>query len=110
MKREIYEVHMGYVNANGYHASDPTGYPKVVDSATAEYGNDIEKALKKAYGYLGAAESTLSTQDHQVGYCYLIRSSDGKQIECRKFGRIADLPDPEPEPEPEPEEGGEQDG
>lgn len=99
MTREIFEVHMAYVNAAGYHASDPSGYPKVIDSKTAEYDNDIEKARKKAYGYLGAAESALSTQDNQVGYCYIIRVSDGKQIECRKFGRIADLPDPEPEPE-----------
>lgn len=97
MRREIYEVHMAYVNADGYHASDPTGYPKVIDSKTAEYNNDIEKAWKKACGYLGAAESALSTQDNQIGFAYIIRVSDGKQVECRRFGRIAELPDPEPE-------------
>ena len=99
MKREIYEVHMGYVNNDGYHASDPTGYPKIEDSQT--HDNDLEQTRRAAYGYLGAAESYLAPRDNQVGYAYIIRSSDGMQIEKRLFGTIADLPDPEPEPEPE---------
>lgn len=106
MKREIYEVHMGYVNADGYHASDPTGYPKIVDSKT--HNNNLEETRRAAYGYLGAAESYLAPRDNQVGYAYIIRSSDGMQIEKRVFGTIADLPDPEPSPEPEPENNGEE--
>lgn len=108
IKREIFEVHIAYVNDAGYHASDPklgnTQYPIVVDSRNNE--DDIEKTLRKAKGYLGAAESTLAGRDDQVSYCYIIRTSDGKQIEKRLFGKIADIivPDPEPEPEPEPEE------
>ena len=106
MKREIYEVHLAYVNADGYHASDPAvdgkTYPRIVDSKAND--NDVEKTLKKAMGFLGAAESFLSTRDDQVGYCYIIRVSDGYQIEKRVFGKLADVevPDPEPEPEPEP--------
>lgn len=123
-KREIYEVHIAYVNEAGYHASDPVlngkQYPLIVDSKNND--NDIEKTLKKAYGYLGGAESILSTRDDQIGYCYIIRVSDGMQIEKRKFGKLENvvIPDEEPEPEPtpepedepedEPEEGGEQDG
>ena len=106
MKREIYEVHLAYVNSDGFHASDPTvdntNYPVVVDSKT--YNNDIETARRIAYGKLGKAESWLSSRDNQVGYAYIIRVRDGFQLEKRKFGEIADLPDPEPEPEPEPEE------
>ena len=107
MKRAIYEVHMGYVNADGFHASDPNvnghQYPVVVDSRSNN--NDVNIALRKAYGYLGEAEKYLSVQtDHQVDYCYIVRVSDGLQIEKRLFGELADLPDPEPEPEPEPEE------
>lgn len=98
VKREIYEVHMAYVNANGYHASDPSGYPKVIDSIN--HNNDLEATLNAAYGYLGAAESAIANKDDQVRYCYIIRVSDGLQIEKRKFGHIHDLPDPEPEPEP----------
>ena len=97
MKREIYEVHMAYVNADGYHASDPSiggkQYPLIVDSKN--HDNSPEKALKSALGYLGAAESVLSTRDDQIGYCYLIRASDGFQIEKRMFGKLAELPDPE---------------
>lgn len=114
MKREIFEVHLAYVNSDGYHASDPnvnnTNYPVVVDSKN--YDNDIEKARRVAYGKLGAAESWLSTRDNQISYAYIIRVSDGVQIEKRMFGQLADLPDPEPtpeetEPEAEPVEGGE---
>lgn len=107
MKREIFEVHLAYVNADGFHASDPnvnnTNYPVIVDSRN--YNNDIEKARTIAYGKLGAAESWLSTRDNQISYAYIIRVSDGVQIEKRIFGSLADLPDPEPEtPEEEPTE------
>ena len=107
IKREIFEVHIGYVNEDGFHASDPklgsTQYPIIVDSRNSE--DDIKAALKKARGYLGAAENTLANRNDQVGYCYIVRSSDGLQIEKRVFGEIADIivPDPEPEPEPQPE-------
>ena len=108
MKREIYEVHLAYVNADGYHASDPsiggTQYPRVVDSKNND--NSPEKALRKAYGYLGAAESVIANRDDQVSYCYIIRVSDGYQIEKRVFGKLAELPGPEPEPEPEVENNG----
>lgn len=101
MKREIYEVHLAYVNSDGYHASDPSiggkQYPIVVDSKNAD--NSPEKALKKAYGYLGAAESVIANRDDQVSYCYIIRVSDGYQIEKRVFGKLEDVVVPDPEPE-----------
>lgn len=107
IKREIFEVHIGYVNSDGYHSVDPklgnVQYPIVIDSRNSN--DDIEKTLKKAHGYLGAAENTLSTRDDQVSYCYIVRVSDGRQIEKRLFGKIADIivPDPEPTPTPDPE-------
>lgn len=110
IKREIYEVHIGYVNEAGYHVSDPElsgeTYPKVVDSKNND--NNVDLAFRKAMGYLGGAERALALRtDDQVDYCYIIRASDGLQIEKRKFGKLADIivPDPEPEPEPEPEPG-----
>ena len=103
MKREIYEVHMTVVDANG-NWSIPSGYPKTID--TKNYNNDPVIALSRAKGLLGAAESAMSTQDtRQTQFAYIIRVSDGLQIEKRKFGVLADLPDPEPEPEEEPEGG-----
>lgn len=109
IKREIYEVHIGYVNENGNHAADPAisgqpTYPIVVDSRNNN--DDLELTLRKAKGYLGKAEEYLANRsDHQVDYCYIVRVSDGKQIELRRFGKLADIvaPDPEPEPEPTPE-------
>lgn len=109
MKREIYEVHLAYVNEDGFHASDPPiggkTYPLIVDSKN--HNNDIEKTLRTAMGYLGQAEYVIANRDDQVSYAYIIRVSDGQQIEKRMFGKIADLPDPEPEPEPEQESDGE---
>lgn len=110
MKRDIYEIHIAYVNDNGFHASDPNvnghQYPIVVDSINNN--NDPELALRKARGYLGEAEKYLANQsDHQIDYAYIIRVSDGVQIEKRLFGRLADLPDPEPEI---PEENGSAEG
>jgi len=95
MKREAYEVHMSVVDANGTLTIDPTGYPKSVDSRS--YDNDLEKTFNRALGLLGAAESAMSTQDtRQVQYGYIIRVSDGMQVERRRFGKLAELPDPEP--------------
>ena len=85
---------MTVVDANGTLTVDPSGYPKTVDSRS--YDNDLEKTLNRAYGLLGAAESSMATQDtRQVQYGYIVRVSDGMQIEKRKFGKLADLPDPE---------------
>ena len=101
MKREIFEVHMTVVDANGTISIDPgNDYPKSVDSRS--YDNDINKTLMRAMGLLGAAESAMSTQDsRKLQYAYIIRVSDGVQIEKRIFGKPEnlDLPDPEPEPE-----------
>lgn len=96
MKREYFEVHMTVVDANGNVTIDPSGYPKIEDSKLRD--NDVEKARMRAYGLLGEAEKNMSTQDtRQTQYGYIIRGSDGMQIERRKFGTLADLPDPEPE-------------
>ena len=100
VKREIYEVHLAYVNENGFHASDPkignTQYPIVIDSKNNN--NDIDVTLRKAKGYLGDAEKYMSTHtEHEIDYAYIIRVSDGVQIEKRLFGKLKDLPDPEPD-------------
>ena len=98
MKREIYEVHLTVVDANGNITIDPTGYPKVEDSKLRD--NDLEKTRMRAYGLLGEIEKNMSTQDtRQIQYGYIVRVSDGLQIEKRVFGKLAELPDPEEEQE-----------
>jgi hypothetical protein len=94
VKRDYFEVHLTVVDANGNVTIDPTGYPKIEDSKLRN--NDIDKALDRARGLLGACESDMSTHDtRQCQYGYIIRGSDGKQIEVRRFGKIADLEVPE---------------
>ena len=94
MKREIFIVHLTLVDANGNITVDPTGYPKIEDSKLRD--NDIEKARMRAYGLLGEAEKNMSTQDtRQIQFAYIVRASDGLQIEKRQFGKLADLPDEE---------------
>jgi hypothetical protein len=90
MKREFYEIHLTVVDANGNVAVDPTGYPKVEDSKNRAH--DLLKTLKRTMGLLGAAENSMSTQDtRQIQYAYIIRGSDGEQIEKRIFGELADI-------------------
>lgn len=95
MRREIYEVHAKIVDANGTY-NPLSGYPKVYDSRS--YGNDLDKTLQRARGGLyEALEAMAKVDTRQVQEAYIIRVSDGLQIELEKFGELAELPDPEPE-------------
>ena len=108
MKREIYEVHVGYVNENGFHVCDKAvdqTYPKIIDSQN--HNNDVDATLQAAQGYMHTMAGTLAPRtERKVQYAYILRVSDGVQIEKVYFGKPSnlDLPDPEPTPEPEPEE------
>ena len=94
MKREIYEVYVKIVDANGTY-NTLNGYPKVYDSHA--YNDDCEKARLRAYGEFHSALGTLYTRDdRQAQFAMIIRASDGMQIEKINIGTIADLPDPQP--------------
>lgn len=95
MKREIYEVDARIVDANGTF-NHLTGYPKTFDSKS--YGNDTNKTMQRAYGEMYdalAAMAKIDTRQEQLAT--ILRMSDGVQIESKRFGELADLPDPEPE-------------
>lgn len=97
MRREIYEVHAKIVDANGTYNS-LTGFPKLYDSKS--YNNDLEKTLQRAKGGMYEALDAMCKVDtRQVQFAYIVRASDGLQIEMEKVGALADLPDPDPEPE-----------
>ena len=92
MQREIYEVYVKIVDANGSY-NTLSGYPKVYDSKTNN--NDITKALNRAYGEFHSVLGTLYTRDdRQLQLAMIIRASDGVQIERTVIGEIAELPDP----------------
>jgi hypothetical protein len=97
VKREFFEVHLTVVEANGNVTLDPTGYPKIEDSKLRD--NDIYKAYDRARSLLGAAESDMGVKrdTRQIQYAYLVRGSDGKQLEVRRFGSLADIVVPDPE-------------
>jgi len=95
MRREIYEVCAKVVDANGAY-NNLSGYPKTFDSKS--YDNNIEKTRQRAYGEWHEALGAMSKIDtRQVQFAYIIRASDGMQMECSRIGQMAELPDPEPE-------------
>lgn len=95
MRREIFEVHAKIVDANGTYNS-LSGYPKVYDSRS--YGNDVDKTLQRARGgWHEALEAMAKIDTRQVQEAYIIRVSDGLQIELEKIGELAELPDPNAE-------------
>lgn len=95
MRREIYEVQAKIVDANGTYNS-LADYPKLFDSKN--YGNDIDKTLQRARGSWHAALDAMALVDtRQVQEAYIIRVSDGLQIELERIGKLAELPDPNAE-------------
>ena len=94
MRREIYEVHAKIVDANGTYNS-LADYPKLFDSKN--YGNDIDKTLQRARGSWHAALDAMALVDtRQVQEAYIIRVSDGLQIELERIGKLAELWDKYP--------------
>lgn len=91
IKREIYGVYANIVDANGtFNAL--SGYPKIFDSRN--YDNDTDKAKRRAYSEWHDALGAMGKRDdRQLQLAYIIRMSDGMQIEASRIGAIADLPE-----------------
>lgn len=93
MKREIYRVYATVVDSTGAF-NDLSGYPKTYDSH--QNNDDCEKARVKAYGeYHTVLGQMYPRTDRQAQAAWIIRSSDGLQIEKINLGKIADIPEPE---------------
>lgn len=93
MKREIFEVTARVVDANGAY-NVLTGYPKTFDSKS--YNNDIERTKQRAYAEWHDALGAMGKIDsRQIQFAMIIRASDGLQIECAKYGELAELPEVE---------------
>ena len=82
LKREIYEVHLAYVNADGYHASDPnvggTQYPVVIDSKT--HDNNVEETLRSIHTGLGDYNTRVLIETEDNVYDTKIISKGNKEI------------------------------
>ena len=95
MQREIYEVHANVVDANGAY-NKLSGYPKSFDSKN--YENDLEITRQRAYGqYHEALGAMCKVDTRQVQFAYILRVSDGLQIEKTVIGAIAPIPEPNEE-------------
>ena len=90
-KHEIYEVGAKIVDANGAYAN-AQGYPQVFDSH--QNNDDVDKTYRKAKSaYYAALSAMYLVTTRQKQFAYIIRASDGLQIEREEWGEIADYPD-----------------
>lgn len=98
MKRQIFEVQKKVIGAvgNNYYVPNASGYPKVFDSHTAAYGDNVDAALLAATGAFATAwgEICNNTADRDMQVVILM-TADGFIIDKKVVGAIPDLPDEE---------------
>lgn len=91
--RNIFRVDAFIIDANGtYHGLD--GYPKNFDSAT--YGDDVDKALKRADGDASEVWSSFCTQDSRMIQTVTLSDISGNQIYKKSMGGFPGEPKPGP--------------
>ena len=95
--RQIFIVDAFIVDANGTF-NHLSGYPKKFDSVN--YGNDIEKAQRRAEGDMSETWGAMCKIDTRQIQTVTLMTVDGFMIEKRTSGAF----DYEPEPEPNAEE------
>lgn len=91
MKRQIFEVYARIVDSTGqYHILE--GYPKTFDSKN--YGNDVDKALKRAQSdaYSVASDFSGGAGDTRQLQTVTISTADGTLVDKIKFGALAEVP------------------
>lgn len=93
MQRQIFIVSATIVDANGTFSNLPN-YPKTFDSKN--YGNDIDKAQRRAIGDASEAFGAMCKVDTRQLQTVMVTTADGFQVEKRSIGQIAELPDPAP--------------
>jgi hypothetical protein len=91
------------VDANGAIHVDGTldgeTYPKIEDSKLRAH--DLVDTLERAESAMDLAGSKFAGKDREIQYAYIVRGSDGVQIEKRLMGKLKDIEIPDPEPEEE---------
>lgn len=92
MERQIFEVYAKIVDANGSY-NTLSGYPKVFDSRS--YGDDVEKALKRATGEFAETWGAFCKRDDRQQQMVLLMASNGYIIDSKCLGSISELPDEE---------------
>lgn len=98
MRRQIFEVYAKVVDATGAY-NTLSGYPKAYDSH--QYGDDIDKTLKRARGEFSECIGAMCKRDDRQLQTVILMDATGFVLDRWFDGGIADLPDQEPEPEEE---------
>lgn len=92
MARQIYRVDAVILDANGaFHTVD--GYPKNFDSKN--YGDDVDKAKKRADGDASEAWGTMCKQDTRQIQTVTLSDMFGNVIEKKSMGDFAENVTPE---------------
>ena len=88
MQRQIFIVSAYVVDANGTFNS-LSGYPKTFDSRS--YGNDIDKALRRATGEYHDTLGAMCKRDDRQLQTVMLMSADGCVIDHKSIGEIAEV-------------------
>lgn len=94
MKRQIFEVHKKVLGASvGGYVPMASGYPKVFDSHSAIYEDNIDAALLAATGAFATAWGEICTTPNRDMQVVLLMTADGFVLDSKVVGAIPDLPD-----------------
>ena len=86
MQRQIYEVYAKVVDANGsYNTLSSDSFD------SKNYGNDIDKTLKRAMGKYHETLGAMCKRDDRQLQTVILMSADGFVIEHSSIGQIADI-------------------
>lgn len=89
MEQEIFALYAHIVDANGTF-NLLNGYPKSFKSAS--YGDDVEKAQKRAIGEWHEVMGTFAKRDdRQVQTAFVVRVSNGVVIASGSYGELPTL-------------------
>lgn len=88
MERKIYEVYAKVVDATGAY-NTLSGYPKTFDSKN--YGNDIEKTLKRAQGGFSECVGAMCKNDERQLQTVILMDATGSLLDRWTSGAIADV-------------------
>ncbi len=97
MKRQIFEVHKKALGSSvGGYVPMASGYPKVFDSHTKAYADNIDAALLAATAAFATAWSEIcSTAANRDMQAVILMTADGFILDKKVVGEIPELPDEE---------------
>ena len=94
MKRQIFEVHKKVLGASvGGYVPMASGYPKVFDSHSATYADNIDAALLAATGAFATAWGEICTTPNRDMQVVLLMTADGFVLDKKVIGEIPELPE-----------------